>query len=110
MYDFVCLCARLDVMVTSALAHVLPSGDARTELPKALRRFRHDGALADPVVFGAHRKAEAVVIPYTLYEKLLPAIEDLEIAEQVRQRVAEGDAVPLSDVAASIGLNPDDYR
>lgn len=97
-------------MVTSALAHVLPSGDARTELPKALARFRHDGALAAPVVFGAHRKAEAVVIPYALYERLLPAIEDLEIAELVRQRAAEGAAVPLSDVAASLGLNPDEYR
>jgi len=97
-------------MVSSALTHVLPSGDARVALPAALRRFRTDGALAEPVVFGSHRKAEAVVIPFALYERLLPAIEDLEIAELIRTRAAEGDAVPLADVAASIGLDSDDYR
>jgi antitoxin StbD len=96
--------------MTMPVANVLPSGDARAELPKALDRFRHDGMLAEPLVFGSHRKPEAVVIPFALYERLLPAIEDLEIAELVRLRAAEGGAVPLSDVAATIGLDPDEYR
>ncbi|HET8778783.1 MAG TPA: hypothetical protein VFM66_01830 [Agromyces sp.] len=89
---------------------VLPSSDARKALPAALARFREFGVAAEPVVFGAHRKPEAVVIPFDLYAELLPVIEDLEIAHQVRERAAAGDAMPLADIASSIGLDPDSYR
>jgi hypothetical protein len=37
-------------------------------------------------------------------------IEDIEIAHLVRERAAAGDAAPLADVAASLGLDADDYR
>lgn len=97
-------------MSISPMTPVLPSGDARTALPDALRRFRAEGITAEPVVFGSHRKPEAVVIPFELYTQLLPVIEDLEIAELVRARTAAGESVPLADVAASIGLDPDSYR
>ena len=50
------------------------------------------------------------MIPFELYEELLPVIEDVEIAHLVRERSAAGNAVPLADVAAAIGLNADDYR
>ena len=66
--------------------------------------------MAQPVVFGGHRRAEGVVIPFVLYAELLPVIEDLEIAHLVRERVAAGDATPLADVAAALGLDPDTYR
>lgn len=89
---------------------VLPTSEARTALPEALRRFRAEGALAQPLVFGGHRRAEGVVIPFELYAELLPVIEDLEIAHLVRERSAAGDATPLADVAASLGLDPDNYR
>jgi antitoxin StbD len=97
-------------MSPTALNQVLPSGDARAALPGALERFRRDGVLATPLVFGSHRKAEAVVIPYSLYERLLPAIEDLEVEELTRRRAEEGGSVDLADVAAAIGLDPDEYR
>lgn len=97
-------------MSISPLTPVLPSGDARTALPEALRRFRAEGIAAEPVVFGSHRRPEAVVIPFELYAQLLPAIEDLEIAQLVRERSAAGESVPLADVAAAAGLNPDNYR
>lgn len=64
---------------------------------------------AEPIVFGAHRKPEAVVIPFELYARLLPVIEDLEIAQLVRERAAAGVSVPLADVAAAVGLDPVDY-
>lgn len=89
---------------------VLPTSEARTELPKALRRFRAEGALAQPVVFGGHRRAEGVVIPFELYTELLPVIEDIEIAHLVRERAAHGKSVSLADVASGLGLDPDDYR
>lgn len=92
-----------------AHTHVLPSREARTEIPKALRRFRTDGAAADPVVFGSHRRPEAVVIPFELYTSLLPAIEELEIAQIVRDRKDEQPR-PLSEFAAELGLNGADYE
>lgn len=90
------------------ITHVLPSREARVEIPKALRRFRDEGATAEPLVFGSHRRPEAVVIPFELYAALLPAIEELEIAEIIREREGEPTR-PLSEFAAELGLNPADY-
>ena len=84
---------------------VLPSREIRTELPKALERFRLEGISAQPIVFGAHRKPEAVVIPFELYASLLPLIEDLEIAQIVRDRTAAGAATPLAGTAAKLGID-----
>lgn len=89
---------------------VLPTSEARSVLPDALRRFRAEGALAQPVVFGGHRRAEGVVIPFELYAELLPVIEDIEIAHLVRERTAKGESAPLADIAATLGLDPDTYR
>ncbi len=50
------------------------------------------------------------MIPFELYAQLLPVVEDLEIAQVARARAAGGMSVPLADVAASIGLDPDSYR
>lgn len=97
-------------MSISPLTPVLPSGDARTALPEALRRFRAEGVSAEPVVFGSHRRPEAAVIPFELYAQLLPVIEDLQIAQLVRERAAAGESVPLADVASAVGLDPADYR
>lgn len=88
---------------------VLPSNEARTELPKALKRFRAEGALAEPMLFGSHRRPEAAVIPFELYSQLLPVIEDLEIAQLVRARHAAGPSTPLADIAAELGLDSADY-
>lgn len=89
---------------------VVPSGEFREQLPAVLRRFRAEHAAAAPVIFGSHRKPEAVVIPFELYAQLLPAIEDLEIAEIVRARASAGPAVPLSHIAAGLGLDAADYE
>ena len=34
-----------------------------------LARFRREGAAAEPVAFGSHRKPEAILLPYELYER-----------------------------------------
>ncbi|HET8866981.1 MAG TPA: hypothetical protein VFM87_01505 [Agrococcus sp.] len=93
-----------------SILEVFPSSEARVELPKVLERFRHDGAGATPLVFGAHRKPEAVVIPYELYAELLPAIENAEIARIVRERTAAGPAESLEGLAGELGLDPADFR
>lgn len=92
-------------MTIAAPFSVLPSRELRTELPKVLDRFRHEGMGSQPVVFGAHRKPEAVVIPYDLYATLLPLIEDLEIAQIVRERTEAGPATPLAETAAKLGID-----
>lgn len=92
-----------------SIIEVLPSHAARDELPKALKRFRAEGELAAPLIFGAHRKPEAVVIPFDLYSQLLPAIEEVEIARLVRERSQAGEARPLSELAEKLDLNPADY-
>ena len=89
---------------------VMPSGELREQLPAVLKRFRVEHAAAAPVIFGSHRKPEAVVIPFELYAQLLPAIEDLEIAALVRERVNAGPSVPLSDLAARVGLDAADFE
>ena len=89
---------------------VLPSREARIHLPAALERFRAEGSAAMPLVFGAHRKPEAVVIPFELYQELLPVIEEIEIARIVRERKASGKARPLSELAKSLGLKQADYK
>ncbi len=92
------------------IVKVLPSRQAREQFPSALKRFREEGASAEPLIFGAHREPEAVVIPFALYSELLPAIEELEIARIVRERSASGKSLPLSDLATQLGLDPADYR
>jgi antitoxin StbD len=89
---------------------VIPTSEARAQLPDALRRFRTDGPLARPMVFGGHRRAEGVVIPFDLYVDLIPAIEDLKIAYLARERAATDEVGALADVASDLGLDPDDYR
>ncbi|WFP16739.1 hypothetical protein [Citricoccus muralis] len=91
------------------IVHVLPTREARSEIPKALRRFRTEGPISDPVIFGSHRRPEAVVIPFELYSSLLPAIEEIEIAQIVRERQGE-QAQPLSELAAELGLDAADYQ
>ncbi len=92
-----------------AITPVLPSGDARIELPKALRRFREQGLTAEPLIFGSHRRPEAVVIPFDLYQALLPAIEEIEIAAVMRDRGSDAPR-PLAELAAELGLDASDYR
>jgi hypothetical protein len=49
---------------------VLATREARAALPAMLERFRQDGADAEPVVIGARRRPEAVVLSYERYLQL----------------------------------------
>jgi hypothetical protein len=48
---------------------VHPLSEVRQQLPGILARFRREGAAAAPVAFGSHRKPEAVLLPYEVYER-----------------------------------------
>jgi PHD/YefM family antitoxin component YafN of YafNO toxin-antitoxin module len=49
---------------------VLATREARAQLSALLERFRQDGADAEPVVIGARRRPEAVVLSYERYLQL----------------------------------------
>lgn len=91
---------------------VVPTSEARAELSPTLARFRREGVTAAPVIFGSHRKAEGVVLPYDLFDRLLPAIEDVLLAESVRARLAEGsESVDFDEfVSAELGLDVADFK
>jgi PHD/YefM family antitoxin component YafN of YafNO toxin-antitoxin module len=75
---------------------ILATREARAQLPALLERFRKAGAAAEPVVIGAHRHPEAVVLSYERYLALAGG----------RERVAA-----LLDTQArtiGAGLDPDE--
>jgi antitoxin StbD len=57
---------------------VLPTREARAKLPSLLASFRAQGADADPVVIGAHRRPEAVVLSYERYLAMLTGRERIK--------------------------------
>ena len=51
------------------MLQVHPLSEVRQQLSGILARFRREGAAAAPVAFGSHRKPEAVLLPYEVYER-----------------------------------------
>jgi hypothetical protein len=45
--------------------------EARAQLPAIVRRFGRAGAQAEPIVIGASRRAEAVIMSYEQYARLV---------------------------------------
>jgi len=56
-------------MSNAVVIQVHPLSEVRQRLSGILARFRRDGAEAEPVAFGSHRKPEAVLLPYEVYER-----------------------------------------
>jgi hypothetical protein len=58
-------------MSKTPTTEVLASDEARKRLPAMLRVFRREGRTAPHFVIGRHRRPEAVVLPFALYEDLV---------------------------------------
>jgi PHD/YefM family antitoxin component YafN of YafNO toxin-antitoxin module len=56
-------------MAGPAVIQVHPLSEVKARLSGILARFRSEGSAAEPVVFGTHRKPEAVLLPYETYER-----------------------------------------
>lgn len=86
--------------------HAVPTTEARRDINKILKRFRSDGPTAQPVLFGAHRRPEAVILPYDAYAIMQDLIEDAVIAAQVRERDRRDDGTrfTVDEIAAELGL------
>jgi antitoxin StbD len=70
---------------------VLATREARAQLPALLERFRKAGAAAEPVVIGAHRRPEAVVLSYERYLELAGGRERVAaVLERQVDQIGEG--------------------
>lgn len=67
---------------------VLATREARAQLPALLERFRQAGADAEPVVIGARRRPEAVVLSYERYLRLVGGRERVAAALEQQAREA----------------------
>jgi len=68
---------------------VLATREARAQLSALLKRFRQDGADAEPVVIGARRRPEAVVLSYERYLRLAGGRERVAAALERQARAAD---------------------
>jgi PHD/YefM family antitoxin component YafN of YafNO toxin-antitoxin module len=79
---------------------VLPTREARAKLPSLLAGFRARGAEADPVVIGAHRRPEAVVLSYERYLAMLTGRERIKAILSDRRaagsNIGEEDAMRMA--------------
>lgn len=90
------------------ITEVLPTGDARARLGAIARAFDELGISAQPVVFGSHRRAQGVIVPIALWERIAPAVEDALDIEEATDREARsgGRTVTLTEVEATLGRTP----
>lgn len=79
-----------DGLMSARVDEVLPTRDARAKLPSLLAGFRARGADADPVVIGAHRRPEAVVLSYERYLAMLSGRERVKAILADRRAAGPG--------------------
>ncbi len=79
---------------------VLATREARAALPAMLERFRQDGADAEPVVIGARRRPEAVVLSYERYLQLAGGRE--RVAATLDRQTREAGATLDADAALEL--------
>jgi PHD/YefM family antitoxin component YafN of YafNO toxin-antitoxin module len=65
---------------------VVTTGEAREALHRIARQF--DAGDGEPVYFGSHRRAQAVIVPVDVWERLLEQAEDELDVEVARERLA----------------------
>lgn len=66
---------------------VIPTSEVRAALGQITKRF--DAGDPEPVFFGSHRRAQAVLVPIATWEKLLAHAEDELDLDLARGRLAE---------------------
>lgn len=91
------------------MAHIETISQTRAALTTLVARFRNEGISATPVVFGDHRRPEAVLLSFQTYQVLLDIAEDLLLTEHVRERDArdEGGRTTLAELAATLDIDLD---
>jgi hypothetical protein len=67
---------------------VIPTSEVRAALGQITKRF--DAGDSEPVFFGSHRRAQAVLVPITTWEKLLARAEDDLDVDLAHRRLTVG--------------------
>ena len=86
---------------------VMPTAETRSRLSQIVANFRDQGAAAGVVVFGSHRKSEAVIVPIEIFDALSDQIGELVADARLAERLgAPDDGLRLSteQVAANLGI------
>lgn len=97
--------------MTSLLPEIMTAADARKELASITERFRNEGAEAKPVFFGSHRKPEAVLLSIQRYEEMMSKIEDIYLAELIRERLKQPvNEVSFEEVLKQLGITREELR
>lgn len=65
---------------------VVPTSEVRATLGQITKRF--DAGDSEPVFFGSHRRAQAVLVPIATWERLLAHAEDELDLDLARRRLA----------------------
>ena len=68
-------------------AAVVPTSEVRAALGQITKRF--DAGDPEPVFFGSHRRAQAVLVPISTWEKLLAHAGDELDVDLARRRLAD---------------------
>jgi PHD/YefM family antitoxin component YafN of YafNO toxin-antitoxin module len=71
------------------MADIVTTGEARDDLHRIAKRF--DAGDAEPVYFGSHRRAQGVIVPVDIWEKLLEQVEDELDLALARDRLKNDD-------------------
>lgn len=66
---------------------MVPTSEVRAALGQITRRF--DAGDPEPVFFGSHRRAQAVLVPIATWEKLLAHAEDELDLDLASRRLAD---------------------
>jgi PHD/YefM family antitoxin component YafN of YafNO toxin-antitoxin module len=76
------------------MANVVTTGEARDALHQIAKRF--DAGEGEPVYFGSHRRAQGVIVPVEIWERLLEQAEDELDLEFARARLGRDDGRRLT--------------
>jgi hypothetical protein len=76
------------------MVDVVTTGEARDALHQIAKRF--DKGEGEPVYFGSHRRAQGVIVPVEVWEKLLEQAEDELDLAFARRRLAQDDGGRLT--------------
>ena len=68
------------------MAEVVTTGEAREALHRIARQF--DAGEGEPVYFGSHRRAQGVIVPVEVWERLLESAEDELDIDLARRRLS----------------------
>jgi PHD/YefM family antitoxin component YafN of YafNO toxin-antitoxin module len=76
------------------MTRVVSTGEARESLHQIARGF--DAGEGEPVYFGSHRRAQAVIVPVAVWERLLEQAEDDVDRQTAAERLSDEDGRRLS--------------